>query len=438
MSQPEPRRDPQERRRRVLNAAVQEFARSSYAGASTNRMAQRAQVAKGLLFHYFGSKQALYEAALDDACALIFAPAEEPLPADPFQRLEADLARRICRLQTYPDHARLLAHVLGQSPRILGAPFQARLQDALDQRRAAFRARVETRVFRPDISPEVAIDLLSLVAEGLETTFLQGLNASPGTEPPRPETIGEQVRGVIDLLQRGIYQPGQSAEPQPLKAWDPAAFIALSARLVPSSEAQDQRRHRILQAAQELFAARGYDGASAEAIAEEAGVAKGLIFHHFGSKAGLYLAAVGDAATRISTAFFQDFASPDPDLFQRLYVWSRRKVQVFRAYPTLYQLVLAAFANPPDAVREALEQYMVQGVAQGWALILEGIDTAPFRPEVPPARALELVMLVVDTFSNREMVRITTEPGQSLDRLPSILQEVGLYLELLRDGLCPS
>lgn len=436
LSQPEPRRDPQERRRRVLTAAVQEFARSGYARASTNRIAQQARVAKGLLFHHFGSKQALYEAALDEAWALIVAPAEVPLPADPFQRLETDLVRRIRRLQAYPDHARLLARVLGQSPRILGTPFRARLQDRLDQVRQAFRAGVETWAFRPDISPEDAIDLLSLVAEGLETTWLQELNASPGTGPPDPEAVREQVRGVIDLLRWGIYQPGRSAAPQPPKAWDPAAFISLPARLVPSSKAPDQQRDRILHAAQRLFAARGYDGASAEAIAAEAGVAKGLIFHHFGSKAGLYLAAVGDAATRISAAFFQDLPAPDPDLFQRLYAWSQRKVQVFRASPTLYQLVLAAFAHPPDAVRGALEQYAAQGTAEGWALILDGVDTSPFRPEVPPARALELVMLVIDTFSNRELVRIATEPGQFLDKLPRLPQEVGRYLELLRDGLC--
>src|SRR5690606_40169735 len=62
----------------------------------------------------------------------------------------------------------------------------------------------------------------------------------------------------------------------------------------------DQRRQRILQAAQQLFAERDYEGVSVEAVAERAGVAKSLVFHHFGSKGELYLAAVADAAARIS------------------------------------------------------------------------------------------------------------------------------------------
>jgi len=80
----------------------------------------------------------------------------------------------------------------------------------------------------------------------------------------------------------------------------------------------------------------------------------------------------------------------------------------------------------------------VEGLAEGWTLLLKGIDTSPIRPDVPPARALELVMLVVDTFTNREMVQLTSEPDQSLERLAHLLQEVGQYLELLRDGLGPA
>lgn len=46
-----------------------------------------------------------------------------------------------------------------------------------------------------------------------------------------------------------------------------------------------------MQAALELFAAKGFDGTSTRAIAQAAGVAESLIFHHFDSKESL-LAAV--------------------------------------------------------------------------------------------------------------------------------------------------
>jgi TetR/AcrR family transcriptional regulator len=53
----------------------------------------------------------------------------------------------------------------------------------------------------------------------------------------------------------------------------------------------------ILDAALETFAARGYEGASIQAIAEHAGVSKANVFHHFSSKEQLYLAVLNGAGS---------------------------------------------------------------------------------------------------------------------------------------------
>jgi TetR/AcrR family transcriptional regulator len=54
----------------------------------------------------------------------------------------------------------------------------------------------------------------------------------------------------------------------------------------------DATRDRILSAAVREFSAKGLAGARMEAIARRARVAKGLLFHHFGSKEGLWIAAL--------------------------------------------------------------------------------------------------------------------------------------------------
>ena len=51
-------------------------------------------------------------------------------------------------------------------------------------------------------------------------------------------------------------------------------------------------RDDILRAARDLFAARGYDGASLRAIAAQAGVDPALIRHFFGDKDGLFAATL--------------------------------------------------------------------------------------------------------------------------------------------------
>jgi AcrR family transcriptional regulator len=51
-----------------------------------------------------------------------------------------------------------------------------------------------------------------------------------------------------------------------------------------------QRREQMLDAANELFAERGYEEVSVEDIARSAGVARGLVHHYFGGRKEVYLA----------------------------------------------------------------------------------------------------------------------------------------------------
>src|SRR5512135_2603426 len=52
-------------------------------------------------------------------------------------------------------------------------------------------------------------------------------------------------------------------------------------------------RDKILDAAEDLFARRGYTGIGMREVAEVAGLGKSSLFHHFKSKAELYAAVVG-------------------------------------------------------------------------------------------------------------------------------------------------
>lgn len=52
----------------------------------------------------------------------------------------------------------------------------------------------------------------------------------------------------------------------------------------------EQRREQILDAANALFAERGYDEVSIEEIASSAGVTRGLVHHYFGGRKDVYVA----------------------------------------------------------------------------------------------------------------------------------------------------
>src|SRR2546423_4239551 len=54
----------------------------------------------------------------------------------------------------------------------------------------------------------------------------------------------------------------------------------------------DERRRQILACARKLFSERNYASVSTSEIAREAGVARGLLHHYFGTKRALYLQVV--------------------------------------------------------------------------------------------------------------------------------------------------
>src|SRR5580704_8492027 len=64
MSVPPVSRNPDRTRRRLLQAAIRLFSSQGYHGVSVDQIVAAARVNKRMVYHYFGSKEAIYQAAL--------------------------------------------------------------------------------------------------------------------------------------------------------------------------------------------------------------------------------------------------------------------------------------------------------------------------------------------------------------------------------------
>jgi AcrR family transcriptional regulator len=72
---------------------------------------------------------------------------------------------------------------------------------------------------------------------------------------------------------------------------------------------RQQTRDVLVEAATEVFARRGFEGASLEEIAESAGFTRGAIYKHFAGKEELFFAVIDDYNERVIRAIAP--ASPD-------------------------------------------------------------------------------------------------------------------------------
>ena len=64
-------------------------------------------------------------------------------------------------------------------------------------------------------------------------------------------------------------------------------------------------REQILQAARQLFAAKGYHNTSVYDLFDEAGITKGALFHHWKSKEELAMAVLADVEANFDEHFFK-------------------------------------------------------------------------------------------------------------------------------------
>lgn len=78
-------RSPERRRRLLLDSAITEFSTFGIGGARVDRIAHRANTNKAMVYHYFGSKEDLYIAAMEHLYAGIRTAEDELVldPADP-------------------------------------------------------------------------------------------------------------------------------------------------------------------------------------------------------------------------------------------------------------------------------------------------------------------------------------------------------------------
>jgi AcrR family transcriptional regulator len=98
--EPERVRDAERTRAELLDAATHEFSESGYAGARVDEIAARTRTTKRMIYYYFGGKEGLYLAVLENAYARIRS-LEQALDVD---HLEPAVALRHLAELTFDHH----------------------------------------------------------------------------------------------------------------------------------------------------------------------------------------------------------------------------------------------------------------------------------------------------------------------------------------------
>lgn len=192
---------------------------------------------------------------------------------------------------------------------------------------------------------------------------------------------------------------------------------------------KDRTRARILEAAQHVFATKGYHRALMDDVAREAGLSKGALYFHFPSKEELFLSLVEDAAEQLAQRVLEAIEGARGGE-AKVRAALRAAVTAFSENEALTRLVLVEWVGLGPAFhgkRFALQRALAD-------LIRAQLDRAMAEGDIPP-QDTELAAFAWIGAIQELVIRwlVVRQPPQLQDLVPGLstllLRSVGFSPE---------
>ena len=178
----------------------------------------------------------------------------------------------------------------------------------------------------------------------------------------------------------------------------------------PSIRAENERM--ILEAAESVFAERGFGGATTAAIAARAGVPKANLHYYFATKAALYRAVIERVLTAWLAAASSFDESDDPREALSRYIGV--KMDLARSMPLGSQIWASEIMRGAPVIQDFLETTLAHWVNSREAVVLKWISAGKLRP-IEPRLLFYMIWATTQHYANAAHEIATLNHGASLD-----------------------
>lgn len=200
-------RDPERTKAQILEAALTEFAEHGYDGAKIQKIAKSAACNPRLIYHYFGSKDDLYLAALRQIYSEIRAK-EVELNLDALPPQEAILKLAEFTFDFFDQNGPFVK--ITRNENLLGGHFVRQLSEItdisnplIDKISDLLQRGIASRVFRAGIDPlQLYISIVALSAHHINATHT--LSATFGTDCMAPEWRRTRREHVVQMVSAAL------------------------------------------------------------------------------------------------------------------------------------------------------------------------------------------------------------------------------------------
>ncbi|MCD6067925.1 MAG: TetR/AcrR family transcriptional regulator [Bacteroidetes bacterium] len=163
---------------------------------------------------------------------------------------------------------------------------------------------------------------------------------------------------------------------------------------------------KILDAAEEVFHQKGYDGARMQEIAEEAGINKGLLHYYFKTKDKLFEAIFSMALNRMVSKI-SAILDLDISLDQKIDLIVEQYMALFTRNPNLPRFVLNELNKNPDEFIARHFNGDIKRAFAGFAVSVQReIEKGTIQPIDPRHLLMNMISLIIFPFIGRPMIQV--------------------------------
>ncbi|MBA4380424.1 MAG: hypothetical protein C0393_07090 [Anaerolinea sp.] len=153
---------------------------------------------------------------------------------------------------------------------------------------------------------------------------------------------------------------------------------------------------KIFRTARRLFVQQGYTATSMRQVAEEAGIGKATIYHHFSDKQAIVVALLEKNIARMDEALQLVRAESDPR--RRIQVAASASVNFLFESADIMQIVRREVSGGRDQMQAGFLNFFQEYMALLADAIQRGTEQGIFRPVDPTDAAKVLMTMIQGTF----------------------------------------
>lgn len=193
---------------------------------------------------------------------------------------------------------------------------------------------------------------------------------------------------------------------------------------------EPKRRDAVLNAALKEFALQGYDNASTNVIAKNAGISKALMFHYVSSKQELFLVVYDYFSELLKREYFELMDYGEKDIFERLRKSYLLQLKLSEKYPWVLEFGRLSHVTNSSEVNSELEIRTRKNQENCYPKLFDGIDESKFRKGLDIEKCKQFIFWSNIGFANEVLEEIRNSEISSLDCDAIVLKLDDYFIEL--------